>query len=265
MCPPGSKMPRLSVGLEETHHGFEMKIVKELLDWCYENTKIHELRGNGSTSKKDNLLHWACENGHVQIAKYLLQENLVDDINCLGSEYETPLHKATKNGRKEVVEYLVDNGANLNAKNANDQSPIHLLTQVRKPNLHNVSSQKLVEIVNILVDKGANINQKDSNDDSPLLLVLQNAINFPAKGIKEKGLEIAKVLIEKVADINATNYDDETPLHIASRDSLIVTDTKKGKHWFQMEVAKLLLDKCANMNLKDNWNNNTRNTSPHSN
>ena len=77
MCPPRSKMPRLSVGLEETHHGFEMKIVKELLDWCYENTKIHELRGNGSTSKKDNLLHWACENGHVQIAKYLLQENLL--------------------------------------------------------------------------------------------------------------------------------------------------------------------------------------------
>ena len=263
MAPNELKRPRLTGkahDLQEYNHKSEIIIVKSLLEWCFENTKIHELKREGSDSKKDHLLHWACEEGHLLIVEHLLEEigNQFDDINCVGSNDETPLHKATKNGHKEIVEYLVDKGANVNAVNDNDQMPIHLLTQIHKANFHNVSSQKLVEIANILVDKDANLNHKDSNDDSPLLLVLQNAINFPTKDIKQKGIEIAKVLIEKGVDVNATNYDDETPLHIVARDSLVEADTKRGKHWFQMEVAKLLIDKGANMNLKDNWNDNTR-------
>ena len=58
--------------LQENNFKSEMKVVKSLLNWCFENTKIHKLKGKGSDSKKDNLLHWACEEGHLQIVEHLL-------------------------------------------------------------------------------------------------------------------------------------------------------------------------------------------------
>ena len=232
--------------LQENNIKSEMKVVKSLLNWCFENTKIHKLKGKGSDSKKDNLLHWACEEGHLEIVEHLLEEikNRFGDINCLGFDDETPLHKATKNGQKEVVKFLVDKAANLEAKNAQDLMPIHLLTE---------PVENAVEIVNIFIEKGADLNCRNSNDDTPLHLVLQNAMNSKYVKVEEKCLEIAKVLIENGANIDAINDTNETPLHIVSDRA----DNVKNTNWFQVKVTKLLLEKGANTTLKDNYNSRT--------
>ena len=39
------------------------------------------------------------------------------DVNVKGSHEETPLHWAAGGGHKEIVELLVNNGADVNAKN----------------------------------------------------------------------------------------------------------------------------------------------------
>ena len=182
----------------------------------------------------------------MQIVEHLLEEikNRFGDINCLGSNDETPLHKATKNGQKEVVKFLLDKGANLEAKNAQDLMPIHLLTE---------PVENSVEIVNIFVEKGADLNCRNSNNETPLHLVLQNAMNSKYVKVEEKCLEIAKVLIENGANIDAINDTNETPLHIVSDRA----DNVKNTNWFQVKITKLLLEKGADTNLKDNYNSRT--------
>ena len=238
MAPSGSKRPRLSEDLDE------MNIVKELLDWCYDNSKIH--------SKKDNLLHWACEKGHVQIIKYLFEENRADDVNCLGYNDETPLHKATRNGNKELVEYLVDNGANCNAKNTNGQMPIHLLSL-------QIESQQKVEIANILVGKGANVWHKDSNDDSPL--ILDKIVNLGEQFLKaasDGNLELCKLLqsLKSLQHgftqdlVKCQNFaDGNTPLHLATK------NCEKNSTTDHYNVVKYLIENGAKVDMKNEEKN----------
>ena len=41
----------------------------------------------------------------------------------------SPLHLAVENGNQEIVKYLVENGARIDAKNSNDKSPIYLAAE----------------------------------------------------------------------------------------------------------------------------------------
>ena len=44
---------------------YNLEFVKHLLDWCYENEIINKIPKNGDQTNRDNLLHWACQNGHT--------------------------------------------------------------------------------------------------------------------------------------------------------------------------------------------------------
>ena len=50
-------------------------------------------------------LHHACEKGHLDVAKYLVEEGKADP-SCQDENGVTPLRLATKNGHLQVVKYL---------------------------------------------------------------------------------------------------------------------------------------------------------------
>ena len=54
-------------------------------------------------------LHFACQHGHVDVVKILIQEGA--DVNACECGV-TPLHRACFAGKLQVVEILIDNGAN---------------------------------------------------------------------------------------------------------------------------------------------------------
>jgi len=56
----------------------------------------------------------------------LLKSNksIVDAVD--GRNKRTPLHKAAAKGNSEIAKVLVDNGANLNARDENGQTPLIL-------------------------------------------------------------------------------------------------------------------------------------------
>ena len=62
-------------------------------------------------------LHYAAENGHLSVVEYLVNQKA--DINAASNGFKsgTPLHYAAKNGHLSIVEYLVDQKADINAKN----------------------------------------------------------------------------------------------------------------------------------------------------
>jgi ankyrin repeat protein len=102
----------------------------------------------------DNKLIQACENGTIEDVKSLVENGA--DVNAKNVLKMTPLHFACKNGNLETVKFLFDNGADVNAKNVLKMTPLHFAC--KNGNL---------ETVKFLVGKGADVNVKDNDEMTP--------------------------------------------------------------------------------------------------
>ena len=64
-------------------------------------------------------LHDACRRGHIEIVEYLVEHGA--NVNVSDNDGITPLHDACRGGHKEIVEYLVEHGANVNVSDNDEQ------------------------------------------------------------------------------------------------------------------------------------------------
>lgn len=93
----------------------------------------------------------AVNNEDFQSAKSFLAQGAL--INCCDSEGWTALHLASLRGYFEIVEYLVENGADLHAKeNEVGQTPLHFSI-----------GDGYIDIVKYLIEKGSSIDLTDHN------------------------------------------------------------------------------------------------------
>ena len=103
---------------------------------------------------------------------------------------------------------LIAKGANVNAKNDHESTPLH--EAARTPLGHSVEERTdedsiaRKEAVELLLAKGADVNAKDNHGMTPL--------HCAADGIYN---EVTKVLIYKDADINVVDKIRRTPLDYA--------------------------------------------------
>ena len=61
-------------------------------------------------------------NCYLPIVQYLIEQQNVD-INIKGFKEKTPLHYACLNGHIPIAEYLISKGANIEAKDEDGNSP----------------------------------------------------------------------------------------------------------------------------------------------
>jgi len=124
-------------------------------------------------------------------------ERLVNplNINCLVERGMTALFFACYHGKKEMVECLLNRGADVHAKSKDAMRAMHAAI-----------SGKNVEIVKLLHAKGARVNDIDANGFSPL-----------HHACMEGQLDICKFLLDKGAEVNRPSMVKTTPLHLAAR------------------------------------------------
>jgi len=70
----------------------------------------------------------AIERNHVASAKLLLDRGANVNVQFSGYEQHTLLHTAVLHRNPELVELLLQHGANVNAKNKRGETPIELLS-----------------------------------------------------------------------------------------------------------------------------------------
>ena len=133
----------------------------------------------------------AAKTGNIEAVKQHLAAGA--DVNAKdGIGGTTPLHKAAHFRRREVVELLIDKGADVNVKGTGGLTPLHIA--------------KTKEITELLITNGADVNAKSNGGGTPL---------HQAAGNSHK--EVAQLLISKGADVNAKTKRGETPLDQAKR------------------------------------------------
>jgi len=185
-------------------------------------------------------IHQAAEAGNITVVKYHLDAGV--NVNVEDNFFNrTPLHHAAIEDQKEIVELLIDNSADVNAKDVNGYTPLDWAITFMHPELADVLQQhgakhgsirNAVEFGNIealkeFLDAGADVNEGKSRGDlTPL--------HYAAlRGHKE----ITELLIAKGAGLNAKYVGGETPLHYAAQ-------------YDHTEIAELLISKGADLNVR---------------
>ena len=148
----------------------------------------------------------------------------------------TALFAAIRSGNIEIIKYLVENGADVNATDSKTgENPLGLTIEWYQTWKVFKDVDKIKEfesIVKILVENGHNINQFTNLQFSPLM-----------RTIVAKAKSVAEYLINKGANVNHVDTRDD---HIGNRPPPIFWAMRKNFPG----IAKLLIQKGANIHFR---------------
>ena len=125
---------------------------------------------------KNAALQEACSAGQLDIVKFMIENGA--DVNAKNNSGGTPLNVASQGDNRDIVELLIENGANINNKNNNGLTPLHQASR---------NGQK--DIVELLIAKGTEVNIKNNAGRTPLDLAEQGGYTEIVELLREHGAE----------------------------------------------------------------------------
>lgn len=173
--------------------------------------------------EQKNSLHVAAEGGHVEIVRYLLEHGAVVDASQ-GTTHSTALMMAVRAASIDCVKALLEKGANVNAANAYGNTALHEAAQCGHES-----------IIEALCKAGADVNARNHKGSTPL--------HFYCYGSSGEGSDThtatgAKHLIEAGAIVSSTDNNGMTPL-------LVCCTTGRN------DIITMLMDLGASCHVKD--------------
>jgi hypothetical protein len=123
------------------------------------------------------------------------------DPHLRGYEMKTPLHSAAYYGNLEVVQKLIEYGADIGAEDQDGRTPLYDGSEGHFP--------KDCSVLRLLLEHGADVNARTKRGETPLLRA-----SFCG------ALEVVRVLLEHGADVTAKDDRGRTALHVARNDEI---------------------------------------------
>jgi len=190
--------------VSDFHLAAYMGDIEKLRKYIQNGTDINLQDECGSTA-----LHAAANSGNKEIAEYLISQGA--HLDAKQKELRlTPLYYAAIHNHQDIVDLLLAKGADINTK---DESGYTLL--------HNAIFETQKDAVELLIKKGAEINIKTGSGHTPLI-----------NAVWTRNREIVELLINNGADVNAEDKNGRTALDFAKQ----IDDT---------EIVNLLLQHGA--------------------
>jgi ankyrin repeat protein len=115
--------------------------------------------------------------------------------NAQSSDGWTPLHLAAFFGKVDAARFLLNKGAEVNARSANQMTNLPL---------HAAAAGRHTELIKVLIDHGASVNAKQHGGWTALHAAAQHG-----------DIEIAKMLVDGGAEIAPRADNNQTPLDLA--------------------------------------------------
>ncbi|MGC8743255.1 MAG: ankyrin repeat domain-containing protein [Verrucomicrobiia bacterium] len=182
-------------------------------------------------------IHTAAENGDLETVKKLVGQN-PELINLPDREGKTPLHYASAKGQLAVVEWLVKNGANVNARNSSGITPLYLAKGFGKKDVAEFLEKHggSAEIV-----KPQPANRQIVGTQQPqtgAATKIKSAIVASVEAVKANNLKQLQTILKADPDsVNAKDALQLTPLHWAA-------------DYGYLKIAEFLIENGANVNAK---------------
>ena len=107
--------------------------------------------------------------GHKEIVELLLANKA--EVNAKANDGTTPLHAAAAGGHKDVAELLLANNADVNARNNKGETPLHRVLALATDSRYKPETElgkRNQDMVELLVASNADVNAKDNNGSTPL-------------------------------------------------------------------------------------------------
>ncbi|XP_057306768.1 poly [ADP-ribose] polymerase tankyrase-2-like [Hydractinia symbiolongicarpus] len=158
------------------------------------------MEGGPHANESGRELFEACRTGDVSRVRFLIQNNWDVNMRDTAGRKSTPLHFAAGFGRKDIVEFLLDAGADVHARDDGGLIP-----------LHNACSFGHVEVTLSLLRHQADVNARDNWNFTPL----------HEAGIKGK-VEVCIALLQHGADATIRNTDGKTAQDLAEPTAKLV-------------------------------------------
>ncbi|MEW5674783.1 ankyrin repeat domain-containing protein [Flavobacterium enshiense] len=153
---------------------------------------------NTNTIYGRNALIEAVSSGSIEKVKFLVEKGALVNKKSEGFGGVSPLSEAvywaTHGKADEIVQYLIENKADVNIKRDNRESSLLVAIQ----------SDEKYETVKLLIEKGAKVNDSDDENTTPLM-----------KAVKYNLYKITKLLLENDAKTNITDVYGKNILHHA--------------------------------------------------
>ena len=148
----GAKLKTGDTALHRASQLGHARIAQALLD---RGADVNSKGKQGKTA-----LHFACEGRHAKTAEILLRKGVgVIHVSEYDDNTRTPLHIAADGGHPDIAKLLVEHGANINARNASQNTP-----------LLSTAWSRTTSVAEVLLKAGADITPTNRDGYHPILL-----------------------------------------------------------------------------------------------
>jgi ankyrin repeat protein len=188
---------------------------KELIEYFLSQGVNINTKGNSQNGGDATILYLASMCGDKEIIEFLIGKGAEVDARIMGGT--TPLFMAALGGNKEAAKVLIAYGAHVNARDDSNNTPLYL--PLLMSSISPATMKGRLEVIEILLANGADVNTRNKQQYAPLfyaIIGLGPLQNDPEYNATYKA--IIEALLEKGADPNTKDGLGRTPLKLAERE-----------------------------------------------